>query len=86
MTPALTGINPTNHWSDKRWLWLLSPSIPVAFTGSLLAFVWSGQWWCLLFAPVFVHLFMPLLDVAFGEDCSNPPESALSVGTAARTP
>jgi alkane 1-monooxygenase len=78
MAHALTDKNSTNNWSDKRWLWLLSPSIPVAFTGSLLAFVWSGQWWCLLFAPVFVHLFMPLLDVAFGEDFSNPPESAVA--------
>lgn len=69
---------PTNVWSDKRWLWLLSPAIPVAFTGSLIAFVSSGHWWHLLFAPVFIHVLMPLLDLALGEDFSNPPESAVA--------
>ena len=39
------------NWSDKRWLWLLIPTIPAAFTASLLVFSWSGQWLWLLFAP-----------------------------------
>ena len=68
---------PSPPWHDKRWLWLFSPAIPLVFTGSLLAFLWSGQWWCLLFAPTFVHVLMPLLDLVFGEDFSNPPESAI---------
>ncbi len=72
---STASIAPATAWSDKRWLWLLSPAIPVVFTGSLVAFAWSGQWWCLLFAPAFVHLLMPILDVACGEDYSNPPES-----------
>jgi alkane 1-monooxygenase len=71
-------ISPIQHWKDKRWLWLLSPAIPLAFTGSLLAFHWSGQWLCLLFAPVFVHMLLPFLDLVFGEDFSNPPESAVT--------
>ncbi len=78
MPTALTGSNPGNSWSDKRWLWLFSPAIPVAFSGSLLAFALSGQWGWLLFAPVFIHLVMPVLDLAFGEDFSNPPESAVA--------
>ena len=62
---AVTGSDPAkNIWSDKRWLWLLSPAILAAFAGSPLAFAWSGTWWCLLFAPVFIHLQMPLLDLA----------------------
>jgi alkane 1-monooxygenase len=65
-------------WRDKRWLWLFSPAIPLAFTGSLLAFASTGQWWCMLFAPVFVHLVIPLLDLVFGQDFSNPPESAVA--------
>ncbi|MEI8326074.1 MAG: alkane 1-monooxygenase [Betaproteobacteria bacterium] len=71
-------VPPTQHWSDKRWWWLLSPAIPVAFTGFLAAFAWSGQWFWLLCAPVFVHLVIPLLDLAVGEDFSNPPESAVA--------
>jgi alkane 1-monooxygenase len=27
-------------------------------------------------SPAFVHLLMPLLDMAIGEDLSNPPKSA----------
>jgi alkane 1-monooxygenase len=65
-------------WHDKRWLWLFSPAIPLAFTSSLIAFVLSGQWWCMLLAPLVIHLFLPLLDRVFGEDYSNPPESAVA--------
>ena len=65
-------------WQDKRWLWLLSPSIPLAFTASLLAFVWTGQWWCMLWAPLVIHVLLPLLDRVLGEDFSNPPESAVA--------
>ncbi|MEN9863437.1 MAG: hypothetical protein RLZZ601_1201, partial [Pseudomonadota bacterium] len=31
------------EWNDKRWLWLLSPTIPFAFTASILAFVLTGH-------------------------------------------
>ena len=65
-------------WQDKRWWWLLSPAIPLVFTASLLAFVWSGQWWCMLLAPAVIHVFLPALDRVFGEDFSNPPESAVA--------
>jgi alkane 1-monooxygenase len=60
---------------NKRWLWLFSPAIPVAFTGSIALFHATGQWLYLLFAPIFIHLIMPLLDLAFGEDLSNPTEA-----------
>ena len=64
-------------WQDKRWLWLFSPAIPLAFTSSLVAFVLSGQWWCMLLAPMVIHVFLPVLDRVFGEDFSNPPESVV---------
>ncbi len=65
-------------WQDKRWLWLLSPSIPLTFTGSLLAFVWTGQWGWMLLAPWVIHVLLPILDRVLGEDFSNPPESAVA--------
>ena len=69
---------PVNEvWSDKRWLWLLSPTIPFAFTASILAFSLTGQWLYLLFAPAIIHIAIPILDLTFGEDFSNPPESAV---------
>jgi alkane 1-monooxygenase len=65
-------------WQDKRWLWLLSPSIPLTFSGSLLAFVWTGQWGWMLLAPWVIHVLLPILDRLLGEDFSNPPESAVA--------
>ena len=75
MSGITTIQNP--EWSDKRWLWLLSPSIPFAFTLSILAFYLTGQWLYLLYAPVIIHIAIPVLDLIFGEDFSNPPESAV---------
>ena len=65
------------EWNDKRWLWSLSPTIPFAFTASILAFVLTGHWLYLLFAPAIIHIAIPILDLTFGEDFSNPPESAV---------
>ena len=67
----------SESWNDKRWLWLLSPTIPFAFTASILAFSLTGQWLYLLFAPAIIHIAIPILDLTFGEDFSNPPESAV---------
>ena len=74
ITPAL---GHEQAWQDKRWWWLLSPAIPFVFTGSMLAFAWTAQWWCLLLAPMVIHIILPVLDRVFGEDFSNPPESAV---------
>ncbi|MBU3562952.1 alkane 1-monooxygenase [Polynucleobacter sp. Tro8-14-1] len=75
MNSITTTQNP--EWNDKRWLWLLSPTIPFAFTASILAFVLTGQWLYLLFVPAIIHIAIPILDLTFGEDFSNPPESAV---------
>jgi alkane 1-monooxygenase len=77
MQPHLSN-PPLTGWKDKRWLWLWSPAVPVVFGSSLLAFAWSGHWAWLLYAPVFIHLVLPVLDTLFGEDFSNPPESAVA--------
>jgi alkane 1-monooxygenase len=67
-----------SDWKDKRWLWLLSPAIPMLFSASLLAFHWTGQWAWLLLAPLFIHLAIPVLETLCGEDFSNPAESAVA--------
>jgi alkane 1-monooxygenase len=77
MQPSVSD-TPDAGWKDKRWLWLWSPAVPVVFGSSLLAFAWSGHWAWLLYAPVFIHLVLPVLDTVFGEDFSNPPESAVA--------
>ncbi len=65
------------EWRDKRWLWLFSPAIPLVFTGSLVAYAFTGHWAWLLAAPAFIHLVVPVLDWAFGEDYSNPTEDVV---------
>ena len=65
-------------WRDKRWLWLLSPAIPFLMSLSLVNFELTGHWWYLWFSPLFIHAIMPVLDMVFGEDFSNPPESAVN--------
>ncbi|MDP4622720.1 MAG: alkane 1-monooxygenase [Hydrogenophaga sp.] len=71
-------VNFEEAWQDKRWWWLLSPLIPLTFTSSLLAFIMTGQWWCMLLAPLIIHVLLPVLDRVLGEDFSNPPESAVA--------
>ena len=59
-------VNFEEAWQDKRWWWLLSPSIPLTFTSSLLAFVMTGQWWCMLLAPLIIHVLLPVFDRVLG--------------------
>ncbi len=65
-------------WTDgKRWLWLLSPALPLIGLVSLLLVMngASGAW---LFAlPVIFYVLAPLLDWLLGEDRVNAPESAV---------
>ncbi len=72
-----------SKWQDpKRRFWLLSPAIPLlgcAFALSLkdqqdfnlknTAMSWAGI--------ILIHGAIPLADIAFGEDNSNPPDSAM---------
>lgn len=67
-------------WKDaKRYLWLLSPAVPVIGIAALSAYAiapkklralaWVG--------PALVHGVIPALDRLIGEDTTNPPESAI---------
>jgi len=67
-------------WKDpKRYLWLLSPALPVialaALTGYAIAprklrpLAWTG--------PLLVHAVIPAIDKLVGEDTSNPPADAI---------
>lgn len=69
-----------SNWKDpKRYLWLLSPALPViglaALTGyalapkKLRALSWAG--------PILVHGIIPALDKMVGDDTSNPPAAAI---------
>jgi alkane 1-monooxygenase len=66
-------------WRDgKRYLWLLGAVVPgFLFAGWGLVNLtgWGVFWWM---GPLFVYVFIPLLDVFFGDDPSNPPEEIVA--------
>ena len=74
-----TTITTEQNWIDgKRYLWLLSPLVPVLaivglaifqFTG-IAAFAWSG--------PLLLYGIIPFFDWLIGVDRTNPPESAVA--------
>lgn len=67
------------RWRDpKRYLWFLGlvvPLLPFGAHGLVRSTGWSGFWWL---GPMWIFVFMPLLDTIGGVDTSNPPESAVA--------
>ncbi|RZU45128.1 alkane 1-monooxygenase [Fluviicoccus keumensis] len=68
------------QWRDgKRYLWMLSPAVPVIGTAALAAYAiapkklralaWTG--------PALIHAIIPAIDRLVGADKTNPPESAV---------
>lgn len=76
MTTQTLTPNDTSTWKDgKRYLWMLGAVIPgLPVTGWLL-YQWSGWEIAFWFAPLFIYLFIPLMDFLIGSDLNNPPES-----------
>jgi alkane 1-monooxygenase len=67
------------YWRDgKRYLWILGAIVPMfLFLGWGLANL-TGRglfWWM---GPLFVYVVIPLLDVVFGGDRTNPPEAIVA--------
>ncbi len=69
------------NWKDpKRYLWMLSPAIPLIGLGALAAYAvapkklrglaWTG--------PLLVHGVIPAMDRLIGDDTTNPPEAAIN--------
>lgn len=70
---------PTASWQDgKRYLWLLSPGIPVLALTLLLIYQFVWSWPVLLWGgPILVYMLIPFADWVIGTDTNNPPESAV---------
>ncbi len=70
----------SQNWSDaKRYLWLLSPAMPLIGSGALLIYGLApkkmrGLSWI---GPLLVHVIVPTLDRLIGEDANNPPEDVI---------
>jgi alkane 1-monooxygenase len=67
----------TAKWSDpKRYLWLLSPFIPLLGVLVLILYAFTGWNFLVWGGPFLVYVVVPVLDWLGGADQSNPPESA----------
>jgi len=76
---STTSLSRPEAWSDKRYLWLLSPAIPLLTILSLVFYQVFGQSFWLWSLPFVIHVVIPTLDYLFGEDFSNPPESMVPI-------
>lgn len=72
-------LSPAAHgYRDrKRYAWLLSVIAPLAGPAGPFLYLQGGNSLWLWVFLAFFYLGIPLLDLAFGEDRSNPPEAAV---------
>jgi alkane 1-monooxygenase len=79
LPPGTTTAPSATTWRDpKRLWWLLSAMLPLLVWFNLLRYSGSGQTAWLWQMTLFVYVVIPLLDLLFGEDRSNVPESAVA--------
>ncbi|MDT4958289.1 MAG: alkane 1-monooxygenase [Pseudonocardiales bacterium] len=66
-------------WRDgKRYLWLLGTVVPMfLFAGwGMVNLTGLGLFWWM--GPLWLYLLIPVLDLAFGADPTNPPDSVVA--------
>jgi len=66
-------------WRDgKRYLWIIGAIVPAfLYLGwGLVNLTGLGLFWWI--GPMFIYLFIPLLDLAIGSDPTNPPEDVIA--------
>lgn len=68
----------SGYHDRKRAAWLLSMLIPLLAAAGPALYVASGEAWTLWLPVLLFYVLLPLADLAFGEDRSNPPESAMA--------
>ena len=79
MSTMTSTSTPAAIWADpKRYLWLLSPLIPILGIMILALYTLTGWGVFLWGGPLLVYVLIPLLDWLIGTDASNPPESAVA--------
>lgn len=65
-------------WTDgKRWLWLLSPALPLIGAVSILLVMNGAPTLLLWTLPIVFYVLAPILDWLIGEDRVNAPEAAV---------
>lgn len=69
---------PPQYRDRKRHAWLLSVLLPLLATAGPIAYLTSGDARVLWLPVLLFYVLLPLADLIFGEDPSNPPESAMA--------
>ena len=77
MTAQARSIDAHPYRDRKRYAWLLSVLVPAFIGSSALLVLLTGDTRAAWLALIFVYGAIPLLDLALGEDQSNPPEAAV---------
>jgi alkane 1-monooxygenase len=76
---SMTTETMTASWSDrKRYIWLLSPALPLLVLNGLYLFHRTHLTIFTWGAPVIIYLVIPFLDFAIGQDRSNAPDWAIT--------
>lgn len=69
---------PEIEWKDgKRYLWLIAIAVPFFPMISGVVASITGSEWGWWFAPAFLYIAIPLMDMLVGGDPHNPPESVV---------
>ena len=72
-----TNTDAAEYRDRKRYAWLLSVIAPLAAPAGPWLYLQTGQTFWLWSFLAFFYFGIPVLDRVFGEDRSNPPESAV---------
>ncbi|GAA3821333.1 fatty acid desaturase [Nocardioides panacisoli] len=69
----------TQIWKDKkRYLWLWGLMVPGLGIGFALGYLASGGWWGFAFVGILlINVIIPVFDLIFGSDSSNPPDEVI---------
>lgn len=66
-------------WVDgKRYLWLMSPFVPIIALAFLALAYYNGGGIALFGMFSFFYILLPILDTLIGTDANNPPKSAIA--------
>ncbi len=79
MTTQTLKLEPHATWTDgKRYLWLLSPLVPILGLFALGLHWATGLGALTWFVPLVIYGLIPLLDWRIGVDPNNPPDDAIA--------
>lgn len=78
MTSQTLSAAPSATWADpKRFLWLLSPALPLLAFAALAVGFLTDTYAMAAIAPLLLYVIVPLADWWVGTDASNPPDAAV---------